>query len=302
MKARTHPLSLWNIPYAQAHWEGRGHIGRIREITHEGWEDSHNSGADVWASEPCAEVGPGAQWVWEGSAGCLSRGAPAIHLLLRHLSVSGKAACVIYRAVSRTYRHHGLGEHKYSSTMKNKVGVSQVITGRPGRGQREDRSLLSGAMFVQDTAVSLPDLLAACGPRKYSPPSWNGLSLWNSKHHRKKLALPSSPLRFIPGLPCYLLSAPHHPLLSPPFSFSLFETTGLYAFTVPIQFCMHMFHCLFIVFTSGFYFYFMLFIKLLISLDYIKTPSLFLVFPSLSSTMEIHSLEQLSAQSWSWKM
>ena len=226
MKARTHPLSLWNIPYAQAHWEGRGHIGRIREITHEGWEDSHNSGADVWASEPCAEVGPGAQWVWEGSAGCLSRGAPAIHLLLRHLSVSGKAACVIYRAVSRTYRHHGLGEHKYSSTMKNKVGVSQVITGRPGRGQREDRSLLSGAMFVQDTAVSLPDLLAACGPRKYSPPSWNGLSLWNSKHHTFQ-----TPLSLFPGVQCHHHRAgptlgsisPKFPLLKTHFEWCLLQ-------------------------------------------------------------------------------
>lgn len=92
----------------------------------------------------------------------------AIRLPVCHFWVSGKIAFVVHRTMSRMYRHHSHGEHRYSSHEEEHVGVIyQVTIGRPGRARQEDQGPVTWSrMFVQDVMGSLLDLLAACGPRE----------------------------------------------------------------------------------------------------------------------------------------
>lgn len=96
-------------------------------------------------------------------------------------SVSGKAARAVPRTVSKTYRHHRLGEHKCSSTMKNMVGVSQVIPGSPGRVPgRTGACCLGLCLFRTQQSASLISWQHVA-PRN-TLLLLEMVCLWNSKH------------------------------------------------------------------------------------------------------------------------
>lgn len=67
------------------------------------------------------------------------------------------------RAVSRTYRHHGLGEHKPQLHHEEQGGRFHRDPGCPEQGVWEDRACCLGLCLFK-TAVSLSQYMCACGP------------------------------------------------------------------------------------------------------------------------------------------